>query len=108
MKPEIERIATRPEAIQAFCRRWKIGELCLFCSVLRDDFDPESDIDVLVKFEPDHTPGLLGIVRMEQEMEEKFGRKVNLVTRNAVERSRNPIRREAILNSAIVVYVTTG
>ena len=104
MNLEIERIASRPEAIQAFCRRWNIGELCLFGSVLRDDFGSESDIDVLVKFEPDHTPGLLGIVRMEQEMEEMFGHKVDLVTRNAVEKSRNHIRRKAILKSARILY----
>lgn len=104
MKREIEHIASRPEAIRAFCRKWNIGELCLFGSVLREDFSPESDIDVLVKFEPDHTPGLFGIVRMEQEMEEMFGHKVDLVTRNAVEKSRNHIRRKAILESARVLY----
>jgi len=104
MKQDIERIASRPEAIQAFCRRWNVGELCLFGSVLRDDFSPESDIDVLVTFEADHTPGLMGIVRMEQEMAEIFGHRVDLVTRNAVEKSRNHIRRKAILESARVLY----
>lgn len=104
MKRDIERIASRPEAIQAFCRRWNVGELCLFGSVLRDDFSPESDIDVLVKFEGDHTPGLMGIIRMEQEMADMFGHRVDLVTRNAVEKSRNYIRRKAILESARVLY----
>lgn len=104
MKRDIERIATRPEAIRAFCRRWNVGELCLFGSVLRDDFGPESDIDVLVKFEADHSPGLLGIVQMEQEMAEMFGHRVDLVTRNAVEKSRNYIRRKKILDSARVLY----
>ncbi len=104
MEREIERIASRSEAIREFCRKWNVGELCLYGSILRSDFGPESDIDVLVKFEPDHTPGLLGIVRMEQEMAEMLGRKVDLVTRNAVEKSRNHIRRKAILESLRVLY----
>lgn len=104
MKREIERIALQPEAIRSFCRRWNVSELCLFGSVLRDDFSSESDIDVLVKFDADHTPGIMGIVRMEQEMADMFGHRVDLVTRNAVEKSRNHIRRKAILESARVLY----
>lgn len=97
-------IAIPPEQVAAFCKRWKVTELALFGSVLRDDFGPESDVDVLVRFESEHTPGLFGIVRMERELSELFGRQVDLVTRGAVENSRNYIRRKAILNSAQVVY----
>ncbi len=94
-----------PEAeVSAFCKRWRVTELALFGSVLRDDFGPDSDIDVLIQFESEPTPGLFGIVRMERELSELFGRPVDLVTRGAVENSRNYIRRKAILDSARVVY----
>ena len=88
----------------AFCKHWHVRELALFGSVLRDDFGPDSDIDVLIRFESEPTPGLLGIVRMERELSELFGRPVDLVTRGGVENSRNYIRRKAILDSARVVY----
>ena len=104
MEREIDHINARPEAVEAFCKRWHIGEFSLFGSVLRDDFGPESDIDVLVRFQIDHTPGLMGIIRLEREMADLFGRRVDLVTRNAIERSRNHIRRKAILTSARVFY----
>ena len=93
-----------PDAIIAFCKRWEVKELSLFGSVLRDDFGPGSDVDVLVRFESEHTPGLFGIVRMERELSELFGRQVDLVTRGAIDNSRNYIRRKAILDSARVVY----
>ena len=90
--------------LSAFCKRWHVTELALFGSVLRDDFGPDSDIDVLIRFESEPTPGLFGIVRMERELSELFGRPVDLVTRGGVENSRNYIRRKAILDSARVVY----
>ena len=92
------------DEIAAFCERWQLAELALFGSVLRDDFGPDSDVDVLVKFKPGCTPGFFGLVRMETELSELFGRDVDLVTRPAVEGSRNYIRRKAILESAEVVY----
>ena len=91
--------------IAAFCKRWQLTELALFGSVLRDDFGPESDVDVLVEFKSGCTPGFFGIVRMETELSKLFGRDVDLVTRaTLVEGSRNYIRRKAILESAEVVY----
>ena len=94
-----------PQAeVSTFCKRWRVTELALFGSVLRDDFGPDSDIDVLIRFESEPTPGLFGIVRMERELSELFGRPVDLVTRGGVENSRNYIRRKAILDSARVVY----
>ena len=75
------RIPIPKESIAAFCRRNHIRRLALFGSVLRPDFGPESDIDVLVEFEPEHIPGLLGIARMEQELSEIFdGRRIDLRT----------------------------
>jgi len=90
--------------IAAFCRRWRIIELALFGSVLRDDFGPESDVDVLVAFAPDADWGLLDHLRMEHELAELLGRPVDLLTRRAVERSHNPLRRQDILSTAEVVY----
>ena len=98
------RIMIPQEEVAAFCQRWRVVELALFGSVLRDDFGPDSDVDVLVRFESEQTPGLFGMVRMEQELSELLGRQVDVVTRGAVENSRNYIRRKAILNSAQVVY----
>ncbi len=92
--------------MEAFCKRWMVGELSFFGSVLRDDFGPESDVDVLVSFEPAARPSLLDHVAMKDELAEILGRPVDLVTRPAVERSRNSIRRDAILSSSEVVYAT--
>ncbi len=98
------RIPALPEEVAAFCKRWRVLEMALFGSVLRNDFGPQSDIDVLVRLAPGPTPGLFGLARMERELSELFGRRVDLVTRGAVENSRNPIRRQAILDSVRVVY----
>ncbi len=66
--------------IADFCRRHHIQKLSLFGSVLRDDFKPDSDIDVLVEFETDHTPGFFRLFDMEDELSAMFGRKVDLRT----------------------------
>ena len=94
-----------PQAeISEFCGRWHIAELALFGSVLRDDFGPESDLDVLVTFSPGADWGLLDHYQMEQELETLLGRDVDLLTRSAVEQSRNWLRRREILSTAQVVY----
>ena len=67
------RIPVDRESIAAFCREHHIRRLALFGSVLRSDFGPDSDVDVLVDFEPDHVPGLLGIARMERELSAVLG-----------------------------------
>jgi uncharacterized protein len=73
--------------------------------VLRDDFGPDSDVDVLVRFAPDARHSLFDMVRMQNELEGILGRKVDLVSRRGIEASRNPLRRKAILESAEVVYL---
>lgn len=90
--------------LEVFCRRWKIRNLSLFGSVLREDFNDTSDVDVMVSFQPDADWSLLDHVVMREELMGLFGRNVDLVTRRGVERSRNILRREAILGSAEVVY----
>lgn len=77
----------------------------MFGSALRDDFGPESDIDVLVTFETDARPTLFDHVEMQDELKGILNRDVDLVSRRGIERSRNPIRREEILGSAEVIYV---
>ena len=96
------------EQIAEFCRKWNVSEFALFGSVLRDDFGPESDVDVLVTFPSfDATPSLSEHVEMRDELVEIFGRPVDLLTRRGVEDSRNPIRKRAILETARVVYAAS-
>ena len=98
------RIAIPADGLAAFCEHWQVAELALFGSVVREDFGPESDVDVLITFDPRARHTLFDIVRMQDELSRVFDREVDLVTRAAVEGSRNYIRRRAILESAQVVY----
>lgn len=91
-------------ALSAFCRRWSVAEIAAFGSVLRADFGPESDVDLLVTFEPDARPTLFDLATMRDELAALLGREVDLATRAGVEASRNHLRREAILSSAQVVH----
>ncbi len=83
-----------------FCQRWKIRELALFGSVLRDDFTPTSDVDMLVTFAEDANWSLLDHIKMQQELEALLQRKVDLLSKRAVEQSSNRIRRDTILGTA--------
>lgn len=94
------------EEIEEFCRRRKVREFSLFGSVLREGFRPDSDVDIIVDFAPDAKPTLFDLASMADELETIFGRKVDLVTREAVEQSDNYIRRNEILSSIEVVYVS--
>ena len=103
--------STRPhlnihqDQIADFCRRWKVSEFALYGSFLRDDFGPNSDVDVLVTFAPDAQWGLFALYWMEQELKSILGREVDLVSRRGIEASRNYLRRKAILSSARVIHV---
>jgi predicted nucleotidyltransferase len=90
--------------ITNFCQRWKIRELALFGSALRDDFGPDSDIDVLVTFADDAEWGLLEHIQMQNELQRAFEQNVDLISKRAVERSQNWIRRQDILNTARVLF----
>ncbi len=92
------------EEIAEFCRRWKIQEMAVFGSVLRADFDSESDIDVIVTFDDDAEWSLLDHIRMQQELQAVLQRDVDLVTRRAVERSQNWIWRREILSTASIIF----
>jgi predicted nucleotidyltransferase len=94
----------RPK-VEDFCRRWKITELAFFGSVLRDDFRPDSDVDVLVVWAEDARWGLFDHIHAEEELAGILGRPVDLVDRGAIEESENPIRRRHILERAETFYV---
>ena len=98
------RISIPKEKVADFCKRWNITELAFFGSVLRDDFGPESDIDVLVNLRSGTSHRISSILHMEKELGGILGREVDLVFRSDVERSRNYLRREAVLKSAEVFY----
>jgi len=87
--------------IADFCHRWKITELALFGSVLRDDFRPDSDVDVLVTFAPDAQWSLFDLVEIQEALSEMLGRKVDLIEKRGL---RNPFRRYEILRTKEVVY----
>jgi uncharacterized protein len=98
------RIAIPHAQIAAFCHRWKITELALFGSVLRDDFRPDSDIDVLVTFEADDPWTFGHLLDMKDELERILRRNVDLVERRAIEQQANPWSRGHILSTAEVIY----
>ena len=98
------RIAIPIEGIAAFCERWQVTEMALFGSVLRDDFGPGSDIDMLVAFKDGARHTLFNMVEMEEELKALFGREVDLVSRRGIERSSNHLRRKAILGSAEAIH----
>jgi len=97
----------KSELIEDFCKRWKVREFSLFGSVLREDFNDSSDVDVMVTFQDDTGWSLLDHVTMRDELVTLFDRKVDLVTRKGVEMSRNVLRRSTILETAKVYYAVT-
>ena len=92
------------ERIRDFCQRWHVTSFALFGSVLREDFRPDSDIDVLVAIDPEAHISLFGLGSMLNELEDIFGRKVDLIERCTIETSRNPVRKQEILSTAQEVY----
>ncbi len=89
------------DEIAGFCQRWRVKELAIFGSALGDDFRPDSDVDVLVVFEDDARWSLFDHMKAEEELEQIFGREVDLVEKKAI---RNPFRRHHILSHHEVIY----
>ena len=100
-----ERLEITPAELSEFCQRWQVSELALFGSILRDDFHANSDIDVLVSYQPVAKRGLFEKMRMKEEFSSLLHRKVDVVSKKAIEQSQNWIRRKNILDSAEVIYV---
>jgi len=98
-------VATIPmDKIVQFCQRWKIRELALFGSALRDDFGPDSDLDILVTFAADAEWGLFDHIKMQQELQALLQRNVDLISKRALARSQNWLRRQEILSTAQVLF----
>jgi len=89
------------DALAAFWRKWRVRELSVFGSALRDDFGPESDLDFLVSFEPEAGLDLFDLVDMKDELAALCGRPVDLIEKEAL---RNPRRKREILSTHEVVY----
>ena len=98
MNPQVE---LDHEALASFCRKWRIRELSVFGSALRDDFGPDSDVDFLVSFEPGASWDLFDLLDMKDEMEARLGRLVDIGEKEAL---RNPWRKYEILKTREVIY----
>lgn len=99
-----QRLGISPAQLAEFCQRSHIVELALFGSILRDDFRPDSDIDMLVTFDPHSKISLMGFIGLEAELEDLLHRKVDLVSKQAVEQDRNWLRRKEILSHYQTIY----
>lgn len=99
----LERLSAAPDHLAALCRAWHITELALYGSVLRDDFQAHSDVDVLVTFAPGHTPGM-DVIDLVDQLAALFGRPVDLMTRRQLEYGAPTILTEAIRSTARAVY----
>ncbi len=101
----IQNLALPIAEIKQLCDRWQITEFAVFGSILRDDFKPTSDIDVLITFDANARKGLLTLARIKHELEDLLGREVDIVTKKSLEQSHNAARRQNILKAAQVIYV---
>ena len=99
--PPLDEIQT---VVRAACEGGNVARVDLFGSVARGEAKPGSDVDLLVEFLPDSNTGLFEMGALKEDLEERLGCRVDLVSRRAVERSRNPIRRAAILAHSVPLY----
>jgi len=93
------------DALEDYCRRWKINKLEIFGSILRDDFGPDSDVDFLVTFDPSSRLSLFDLVHAQDELSSLVGRPADLVERDCIEQSKNWMRRKLILENTRTIYV---
>ncbi|MBI1388632.1 MAG: DNA polymerase subunit beta [bacterium] len=98
------RIPIDREKIEAFCNKWKVKEFYLFGSVLRDDFGPDSDVDVCLQFQDAAPWSLWDMVRMKYELEDYFDRPVDILEADAIQ---NPYRRYEIQNNRKLIHAET-
>jgi len=100
----MHRLGVPMEKLAAFCRRWKIIEFALFGSVLREDFRPDSDVDVLVTFAPNDGWSLFDVMNLQRELEAMVGRRIDLVEKQEL---KNPFRRAEILQTYQVIHASS-
>ena len=99
MKPFLaDRLKTSSDEIAEFCQKWNIEELALFGSVLSDRFHAESDIDILLSFQPNSRQGLLTLAKIKHELESILSRDVDIVLKEAILKSDNWIHRASLLD----------
>lgn len=99
-------IEINDQRLNEICSNYAIKELALFGSALRSDFSSESDIDLLVEFKPDSGISLFDIVDLKNEFEMLFGREVDIVSKNAIKKSRNHLKRKGILENYKIIYAS--
>ena len=105
LTPRIQsRLGLSSNDISIFCQRWGISAMALFGSILRDDFTEESDIDILLTFEPNVRQGLLTLAKIKHKLEEQLHRPVDITIKESIETSENWIRRREILTTAQTIY----
>ncbi len=90
--------------ITRICKQWNITKLSLFGSILREDFNQDSDIDILIQFAPYARQGLLTLAKLKHYLEDMTQRSVDIVVQESIENSENWIRKEQILNTAQIIY----
>ncbi|MEP7353173.1 MAG: nucleotidyltransferase domain-containing protein [Acidobacteriota bacterium] len=100
----LQRLPVDGAVLASFCVQWKIVKLEMFGSMLVEQ-NGARDVDLLVTFSPNANWGLFEHARIQDELSEILGRPVDLVSRRAIEKSTNALRRAAILNSAVPIYV---
>jgi hypothetical protein len=98
-----EKILIKKAQVSEFCHKWKITEFAIFGSALREDYKPESDLDIVVTFAPDIPWSLWDWIDMIDELKIMFGREVDLVEKSGI---KNPFRRQEILSQRQVIYET--
>ncbi len=99
------RIQLDNDALATFCRKWRVRELSIFGSALRDDFSPDSDLDFLVSFEPGTSLNISDLLDMKEELEARYERPVDLIEKEAL---RNPWRKREILRTREVIYAASA
>ena len=90
--------------LEKICQKFGVTELSLFGSAIRDDFSEASDVDILVNFEKESVPTLFRFEELRLELQELFGRDIDLLTKRSIEKSRNRYRRQEILGNHRVIY----
>ncbi|ACK65896.1 DNA polymerase beta domain protein region [Rippkaea orientalis PCC 8801] len=99
-----QRLQVNPDQLNRFCQQHLIAELSVFGSILRDDFSPSSDVDLLITYLPSAPRGLLEKIYLKEQLETLFHRPVDLISKPSLEKSHNWIKRQSILDSAEVIY----
>lgn len=100
----INTLNIQDERLKEICKRYLIKELAIFGSALKEDFNDSSDVDLLYTFQDTANHSLFDVVKIKEEFEKLFGRSVDLLSRRAIERSRNEFRKKAILANTKIIY----